>query len=255
MASPGRRVPRVGLLLGLLVLVLPVGHVAHADAAPRAAQDQMAVLVDRARMTAGLLPLARASALDRAATAHAEDMAARGYMEHEAPEGSTPASRAAETGYETPAGSACLVVEVISARGDPPQDAVDWLLGDGLHRRVVLRPTWREMGVGFARGGPYGRFWVLLFGCRPNVLPPVLLDGTLSIPDETCGTASDTFGHVDAVRAASDAAALETAEWDAYSSALAWPVGQPAIVQMRDKAGQILQATASDPAGATAESP
>src|SRR5689334_17316857 len=128
---------------------------------PRTAQDQMAFLVDRARISAGVLPLARASQLDKAATAHAEDMAAQGYMEHEGLDGSTPASRAAASGYETPPGGAWLIVEVISARGDPPEDALGWWLSDGLHRRVVLRSTWREMGIGFAHGGPYGRFWVI----------------------------------------------------------------------------------------------
>jgi hypothetical protein len=231
------------------------GNVAAAESTPRTAQDDMALLVARARVEAGLLPLARDAALDRAATEHAEDMASQGYMEHEGLDGSTPTSRAAGAGYEVPAGSAWLVVEVISARGDPPQHAVDWWLSDGLHRRVVLRPTWREMGVGFARGGPYGRFWVMLFGCRPNVLPPVLLDGALSVPDETCGSAADAFGRVDAMRVASGQAALEASEWEPYESTRPWPADQPAVVQLRDAAGMMVQAAASDPAGAAAESP
>jgi uncharacterized protein YkwD len=222
---------------------------------PRTAQDQMAFLVDRARVTAGLLPLARASSLDKAATAHAEDMAAQGYMEHEGLDGSTPASRAAASGYETPPGGAWLVVEVISARGDPPEDALGWWLSDGLHRRVVLRSTWREMGVGFAHGGPYGRFWVMLFGCRPNILPPVLLDGTLSIPDETCSAGADTFGHVDSMRATNNPATVERVDWQPYAGQQAWPVGQPASVELRDTNGRVLQMTAGDPTGAPSESP
>jgi hypothetical protein len=243
------------VLLAGVVLTLASNSVAHAELVPRTAQDEMAVLVDRARVAAGLLPLARASALDRAATAHAEDMAAQGYMEHEGLNGSTPASRAAQAGYETPAGSAWLVVEVISARGDPPQDALGWWLSDGLHRRVVLRSYWREMGIGFAHGGPYGRFWVMLFGCRPNMLPAVLLDGMLSIPDETCGSGSDSFSRVDSVRAATNPTAVETAEWRPYAGQQSWPAGQPATVQLRDSTGRILQTTASDPAGAPAELP
>src|SRR3954452_6207404 len=75
--------------VGVLVAVVLGAPVAQAETtAPRQAQDQMAVLVDRARVEAGLLPLARAAALDRAATAHAEDMAAQGYMEHEGLDGS-----------------------------------------------------------------------------------------------------------------------------------------------------------------------
>src|SRR3954468_10410782 len=89
-------------------------------------EDQMALLVDRSRVEAGLLPLARSSVLDQAAKSHAADMVQYGYMEHEGLDGSTPQSRAAEAGYSVPSGSAWLVVEVISARGDRPGDAVDW---------------------------------------------------------------------------------------------------------------------------------
>jgi uncharacterized protein YkwD len=213
----------------------------------RAGEDQMALILDRARVAAGLLPLARSASLDLAAGAHAQDMAALGYMEHEGMDGSTPASRAADAGYQTPRGSAWLVVEVISARGDPAEHALDWWLSDGLHRRVVLRSTWREMGIGFAPGGPYGRFWVVLFGCRPNVLPPVVLDGMLSIPDENCGAAPDTFGRVDAVRAADTSARLDSATWEPYSSQREWPEGSSAVVQLRDTSGRVLEAKASDP--------
>jgi uncharacterized protein YkwD len=222
---------------------------------PRAAENEMAVLLDRVRVANGLLPLARAKPLDTAAGAHARDMAAQGYMEHEAPDGSVPASRAADAGYRTPPGSAWLVVEVISARGDPPQHAVDWWLGDGLHRRVLLRNTWREMGVGFAAGGPYGRFWVVLFGCRPNVLPPVLLDGTLSIPDERCAVGPDTFGRVESVRAAETVTRLTESDWQPYMPQLAWPDAQPAHVQIRDTVGRVLEAAASDPTTPVMESP
>jgi uncharacterized protein YkwD len=257
--GPQMRGARAIVLAGVVLVGLlsggPGGLAAAAESSPPTVQDEMVALVDRARVEAGVLPLARAAALDQAAMAHAEDMAAQGYMEHEGLDGSTPASRAAEAGYEVPAGSAWLVVEVISARGDPPQHALDWWLGDGLHRRVVLRPTWREMGIGFARGGPYGRFWVMLFGCRPNMLPPVLLDGTLSIPDETCDAAPDAFGRVEAVRAATAANSIDAADWQAYASARPWPAGQPAIVQMRDGDGRILQTAASEPTGVQAGPP
>jgi len=237
------------------VTALAVVTVAAAEDAPRMAQDDMVVLIDRARVAAGLLPLARSPALSRAAEAHAHDMAAQGYMEHEGLDGSTPASRAAGEGYATPAGSAWLVVEVISARGDAPEAALGWWLGDGSHRRVVLRPTWRELGVGYAQGGPYGRVWVVLFGCRPNVLTPVLLDGTLSIPDESCGSAPDTFGHVQATRAAQTADATKASDWEPYVAGREWPAGQAAVVHLRDAASRVLEVTANDPTTPATELP
>src|SRR6188472_4049996 len=103
------------------------------DADPfRDREDRMALIVGRARVAAGLLPLARSRALDRAAVTHAQDMARSGYMEHDAPPG-----------------SAWLVVETISARSDDPDGALDWWLSDGLHRRVLLRTGWRELGLGY----------------------------------------------------------------------------------------------------------
>ena len=217
----------------------------------RDVEDRLAVLVGRARLDAGLLPLARSGALDRAAVAHAQDMAARGYMEHEGLDGSTPASRAAAEGYTTPPGGAWLVVEAISAQTDQPEGPIGWWLSDGLHRRVVLRATWREVGIGYAPGGPYGRFWVALFGCRPNVLPPVLMDGVLAIPDESCGRSADAFGRVDSVQVGETTAAAQQQPWQPYNAELDWPAGRPAVVRLRDTSGQELEMRAADPTGAT----
>jgi hypothetical protein len=212
-------------------------------------------MLARARADAGLLPLARSAALDRAAVAHAQEMVAHGYMDHIAPDGSTPADRAASTGYETPPGSAWLVVETISAQGDEPDGPLGYWLSDGLHQRVVLRGYWREVGVGFAPGGPYGRFWVALFGCRPNVLPPVLLDGVLDIPTESCGSSADAFGAVQSIRVAETSAAAQNADWSAYAPQQPWPSGHPAVVDLRDAAGRQLEVTAADPTGAPTQAP
>jgi cysteine-rich secretory family protein len=221
----------------------------------RPREDQLALLVDRARSNAGVLPLARAAELDHAAIAHANDMVVTGDMDHDAPDGSTPASRAADAGYRTPPGSAWLVVEVISARGDEPEDALDWWLGDSLHRRVLLRSTWREMGIGFAAGGPYGRFWVMEFGCRPDVLPPVFLDGTLTIPDENCGSSPSAFGSTQSIRIGETTDTLQKVDWEPYSPQRAWPAGKPAVVEARDAQGKDVTTAAADARGATAETP
>ena len=218
-------------------------------------EDRLALMLGRARVGSGLLPLARSAALDRAALGHAQDMVVRGYMEHEAPDGSTPGSRAAQEGYDAAAGGAWMVVETISAISDEPDGALGWWLSDGLHRRVVLRPTWREIGVGFAAGGPYGRFWVALFGCRPNVLPPILLDGVLAVPDETCSHTGDAFGPVQSARVAETSAQAHSLDWQPYTAQQAWPAGKAAVVDLRDGAGHELEARAADPTGATTQAP
>src|SRR5919199_1477961 len=230
-------------LLGVVGLLL-VAALALSDPPGdpfRDREDALALMLGRARVGAGLLPLARSPALDRAAVGHAQDMAARGYMEHEAPDGSTPGTRAAQEGYATPAGSAWMVVETISAISDEPEGPLGWWLADGLHRRVVLRSTWRELGVGFAPGGPYGRFWVALFGCRPNVLPPVLLDGMLAIPDETCGRGAEAFGPIQAVRVAEASKTLQSQDWEPYAAQRNWPTGRTAVVALRDATGREIE--------------
>jgi uncharacterized protein YkwD len=230
----------------------------QADAASdpfRDREDRMALMVGRARVSSGLLPLARSAQLDRAAVAHAQDMAAHGYMDHNAPDGSSPAARAAAQGYTTPPGSAWLVVEAISAISDQPDGALGWWLSDAVHRRVLMHGFWRELGVGYVQGGPYGRFWVAEFGCRPNVLPPVLLDGMLDIPTESCGSSADAFGKVQSVRVGETAATAQGQDWSAYASQQPWPAGHPAVVDLRDASGQQLEARAADPTGATTQSP
>jgi uncharacterized protein YkwD len=218
-------------------------------------EDRMAMMLGRARVAAGLLPLARSPELDRAAVLHAQDMVARGYMDHDAPDGSTPESRAADQGYQTPPGSAWMVVETISAQTDEPDGALGFWLSDALHHRVVMHDYWRELGIGYAPGGPYGRFWVALFGCRRNVLPPVLLDGMLAIPTEACGVAPDAMGPIQSMRVAETTAAAHSQDWTDYTAEQPWPAGHPAVVDVRDATGQQLEAAASDPTGAPTQAP
>jgi hypothetical protein len=118
-----------------------------------------------------------------------------------------------------------------------------------------MHTYWRELGVGYAPGGPYGRFWVALFGCRPNVLPPVLLDGMLVIPTEACGTSPDAMGPVQSVRVAESSAAAQSQDWSDYTAQQPWPAGHQAVVDMRDATGLQLEARAADPTGAQTQAP
>ena len=103
--------------------------------------------------------------------------------------------------------------------------------------------------------GPDGRFWVVLLGCRPNVLPPVLLDGVLSIPDEKCGAAADVIGAVQSIRVGETSALAQNADWEPYAAQRPWPDGRPAVVDLRDAAGHEVEARAADPAGLTNAGP
>ena len=66
-------------LIGALTAPAPSALAAGDD--DRAREDQMALLVGRSRVDAGMLPLARSAALNRAAESHARNMVDRRHVE------------------------------------------------------------------------------------------------------------------------------------------------------------------------------
>jgi uncharacterized protein YkwD len=136
---------------------------AGADLDPSAAtgkQTRAAVvcLVNAERAAHGLGALRRARPLATAARTHAADMVSRGYFAHETPEGSTPAERIARTGW-TPETGRWYVGENL-AWGAPgnatPRDTVRNWMNSPSHRENVLRPMFREIGIGVVAGSPEG---------------------------------------------------------------------------------------------------
>ena len=99
------------------------------------------------RTAAGLKPLAHSGQLAAAAAAHARDMATRGYFDHIAPDGSTPAQRVKAQGYRS-----CLTAENI-ARGQPDAAAVvtTWMNSPG-HRANNLNRKVTQIGAARADG-------------------------------------------------------------------------------------------------------
>jgi uncharacterized protein YkwD len=128
------------------------------------ARAEVLARVNEARKKAGLAPLRSNSRLDLAAQRHAEDMLARGYFAHEDREGETVRERARAAGYdwrnigENLAENQFSVDEVMSS----------WLRSPG-HRRNILNPDFRELGVGLAlgrTGRSYRVLWVQAFGTQ-----------------------------------------------------------------------------------------
>ena len=139
-----------------------------------AVRAEMLARVNAARRSAGLPPLKRSPDLDRAAQEHARDLLARGYYEHLSPEGSTPLSRASAAGY-----TADLIAENLHQLTAPVEAVLDdWLRSPG-HRRNLLDPGARDLGVGLAIGPGYGLdpdgyrvVWVQSFGRRARTALP-----------------------------------------------------------------------------------
>lgn len=110
-------------------------------------------LINAERASAGLAPLRRDAALERAALAHAKDMSTRGYFDHVSPEGQTPRGRMLA------AGDCGLLTGENLAKGQRSLAEVvrDWMASEG-HRRNNLNGS-------FVRGGlvQYSDLYVLTF--------------------------------------------------------------------------------------------
>jgi uncharacterized protein YkwD len=120
--------------------------------------------VNEARKRAGVPPLRSNAHLDQAAQRHAEDMLARNYFAHQSPERKTVRERARAAGYDWRA-----IGENIAEGQFTVDEVMDtWMHSPG-HRRNILDPDFRELGVGLALGRSGGRYWIVwaqAFGTR-----------------------------------------------------------------------------------------
>lgn len=134
-----------------LVLAAPLAVPASTDRT--AVADEVLARVNAARQSPrrcggrpfdAVAPVQLSATLSTVATHHAADMAARDDLQHEDPDGSTPADRVRRSGY-----GARLVGENI-ASGVPSADEVvrGWLSSPG-HCANIMDGRFTEMGVGY----------------------------------------------------------------------------------------------------------
>lgn len=153
-----------------LLLVSPAGATESLAAEIEATRARVHSLVNEARAGTrrcgwkrfeALPPLARSEALDRAAQAHAADMAARNRMEHAGLDGSTPGERATRAGYRWG-----RIGENVAAGQPSAELAVASWLESPRHCANLMDPAYTEMGVGFAAGPGNAAeiYWAQVFG-------------------------------------------------------------------------------------------
>ena len=227
----------------------PTPNVGAGLPAASAVERRMFEALNAERRRQGLTPVAWSAQLGRAAALHSADMASNDFLEHEGSDGSAPWQRAAREGYIVPPpGAGWMVIETISARPSM-EAALDWLLTDGLHRRVLLRSTWREVGIGYFSGGRYGNYWTLDFGCRANVLPAFAdpsVDGKtveLTFSNEECapsGGGPTEMGRATEL-AISNQRELKDALWEPFvaSKSVPRPAGRELHIRLRDVGGRL----------------
>ncbi|HEV2813556.1 MAG TPA: CAP domain-containing protein [Solirubrobacteraceae bacterium] len=121
-------------------------------------------LLNAERRRNGREALRRNPALDRAARAHAEDMAARDYFAHEAPDGTGPHRRILRAGYRDPRLTGENLAFGEREAGAPSAIVDGWMHSPG-HRRNILRPGFAEIGIAVVEDGDRA-IYVTTFGRR-----------------------------------------------------------------------------------------
>jgi uncharacterized protein YkwD len=168
--------PRLLLALLLAACVVAVLPSATADAAKRkakrdcanvhvmpsagnvaAVREAVLCLHNRDRAAHGLAALRDNGKLRRAAEAHSGDMVAQGYFAHDSLSGAGMVDRILGTGYGR--GRGWSLGENIAWGTGVLATAAEiqraWMESPG-HRANILRPQFREIGIGIALGAPVG---------------------------------------------------------------------------------------------------
>jgi uncharacterized protein YkwD len=152
-------------------------HCADADLRPTAGnleriRDAVLCLHNKVRAQNGLVPLRENGHLRRAARAHTRDMTAARYFEHTAPGGATMVDRIMRADY-VGKGQGWMLGENLAwgtgSLGTPRGAMKAWMDSPG-HRANILKPGFRELGVGVVAkvpvGGGAGATYTVDFGVR-----------------------------------------------------------------------------------------
>ncbi len=170
-----------------------VGCTRTNTAAVNAVFEQRVVeLVNLERAKVGLPPLKRNSELDFAARDHTRDMVEDNYFNHDTYDringvetwvcGAFTRIRLYYSGYS-------LAGENLGAGYSTPEGVVQgWMASPG-HRDNMLKPGYKEIGVGYYYGGSsFMHYWGQDFGAKPDVYPVI-------INNEAPVTTSPTVGY------------------------------------------------------------
>jgi uncharacterized protein YkwD len=105
-------------------------------------------------------PLTMQPNLRCAARLHSQDMSARGYFDHENPDGDGPPERMDAAGYM----GGTYGENIAMGQRTPEQVVAGWMDSDG-HCANIMREQFTEIGVGFFQGdGRSGYYWTQNFG-------------------------------------------------------------------------------------------
>ena len=104
-------------------------------------------------------PLTLSDQLAQSAQGHAADMASKNYFSHDSLDGRTFDQRITQAGYAWR-----TIGENIAAGQQTPEAVVSGWLSDYGHCANIMNASYTNLGVGYAEGGSYGKYWVQDFG-------------------------------------------------------------------------------------------
>jgi uncharacterized protein YkwD len=140
-------------------------------------EQEVVERVNSLRAANGLPPLKRVTELDQAARYHATDMVHDSYFDHDSYDrvgGSLVQACGWAERIQSYYSNRRSIAENIAAGQATPQDVMNvWMNSTG-HRQNILSAAIWEIGVGYAEGGPYGRYWIQDFGRRYDVYPLII---------------------------------------------------------------------------------
>lgn len=128
-------------------------------------------LTNEKRAQNGLSALTTNSTLSQAAVAKGNDMLAKGYWAHFAPDGTSPWSFFLSFGYKYR-----YAGENLARDFSNPQTAVEAWMNSPTHRDNILNPNYRDIGIGVVEGSLSGvdtTIIVQFFGSQMNAAPSI----------------------------------------------------------------------------------
>jgi uncharacterized protein YkwD len=175
-----RRFALVAAIAAAVVPTVPAAEAhacADADARPASVtaaelRDATVCLLNRERRARGRVALRQNDGLALAGQRHARDMVGRRYFAHDSRSGEDFSRRIRRTGYLRGSGGAVLGENLAwggSGLATPRRIVRMWMNSPG-HRANVLRPRFREVGIGIVRSTPLhgrdGATYAAEFGAR-----------------------------------------------------------------------------------------
>jgi uncharacterized protein YkwD len=148
---PGKGVVTVAAALALAAVaggVLSRSLLHSGASTTMATKARVLVLFNHQRAMRGLRPLTADTKLARAADSHSSDMLRRGYFAHDGPQGRWDVRIRRFV-------KRAVVAEILSYGTDryaTPQGMVDAWMRSPTHRRIILLPDLRLVGLGIATG-------------------------------------------------------------------------------------------------------